>query len=213
MNARYIYLHGFASGPASRKAQFFRKKFEAAGIALRIPELDEGDFTALTVGAQLRVVEREATGASNVILIGSSLGGYLSALYAARHPHQVSKLVLLAPAFGFPRRWREALGDQKIAEWRATGTMDMFHYGAKAPRPIGYQLLEEAAAYEDYPEAVQPALILHGTGDDVVPARYSLEFAKRNPDSTKLVLLDSGHELTDVLEKLWNETVSFLEFS
>lgn len=213
MTSVYIYLHGFASAPSSRKAQFFREKFEAAGLDLRIPALDEGDFTSLTVGRQLKVVDRAAEGAPDVVLLGSSLGGYLSALYAARHRQQVSRLVLLAPAFGFPRRWREALGDTRIREWKEDGTVNMFHYGAKAMRPIGYGLLEEAAGYEDYPDVAQPTLILHGTADDVVPARYSEEFAKRHPETAKLLLLASGHELTDVLERLWNETADFLELS
>ncbi len=210
---RYIYLHGFASSPSSRKAQFFRQHFEQLGLDLRIPQLDEGDFTSLTVGAQLKVIERQAQDAPDVVLLGSSLGGYLSALYAARHPDQVSKLVLLAPAFGFPGRWREAMGDERMRKWKEQGSVNMFHYGSNAMRPISYRLIEEAASYEDYPEVSQPTLILHGTADDVVPPRYAEEFARRHPDSTKLVLLDSGHELTDVQDKLWNETQSFLQLS
>ena len=182
MTPRYIYLHGFASAPTSRKAQFFREKFASKGIDVRIPALDEGDFTALTVGAQLKVVEREAAGASDVVLMGSSLGGYLSALYAARNPDQVSKLVLLAPAFGFPRRWQEGMGGERIAKWKEAGTVQMFHYGTGSMRPISYRLIEEAQAYEDYPEVSQPTLILQGTDDEVVPPRYSEEFVRRHPD-------------------------------
>jgi len=103
---RVVYLHGFASSPLSGKAQFFRRKFEALGIAMEIPQLDEGRFEELTISSQLAVIER-AVGEQPAILIGSSLGGYLAALYASRHPSRVSKLVLLAPAFQFPRRWRE----------------------------------------------------------------------------------------------------------
>jgi len=132
MTPRYIYLHGFASAPTSRKAQFFREKFASKSIDVRIPALDEGDFTALTVGAQLKVVEREAAGASDVVLMGSSLGGYLSALYAARNPDQVSKLVLLAPAFGFPDAGRR--------EWAASGSQSgrkraRFRCSTTAPAP------------------------------------------------------------------------------
>ena len=57
------------------------------------------------------VIER-AVGEQPAILIGSSLGGYLAALYAARHPAQIERLVLLAPAFQFPRRWRERYSDR-----------------------------------------------------------------------------------------------------
>ena len=44
-----IYLHGFASGPQSTKAQFFRRRFEELGIAMQIPDLSEGNFEGLTI--------------------------------------------------------------------------------------------------------------------------------------------------------------------
>ena len=44
-----IYLHGFASGPMSNKAQFFRRRFEEQGIEMRIPDLNEGAFERLNL--------------------------------------------------------------------------------------------------------------------------------------------------------------------
>ena len=94
--SRFVYLHGFASGPSSQKARFFRERFAELGIGLEIPDLAEGRFEQLTISGQLGVMER-AIGGDPATLIGSSMGGYLAALYAARHP-EVEKLVLLAPA-------------------------------------------------------------------------------------------------------------------
>ena len=45
---------------------------------------------------------RIAVGVSSMILVGHSLGGYLSAAYTVRYPHRVSGLILLSPA-GVPR--------------------------------------------------------------------------------------------------------------
>ena len=199
---KIIYLHGFASGPQSSKAQFFRQRFEQLGVEMQIPDLSEGDFEHLTLGGQLRVVERVCAG-DEVHLMGSSMGGYLAALYAARHP-EVRKLVLLAPAFGFARRWRSMLGEAKVEEWRRSGSLPLYHYGDKRERSVGYELLEEAEQYEDYPVVHQPALIFHGRSDDVVPCEYSEEFAARNPQTT-LRVMDSGHELLNVLEDMWAE--------
>ncbi|MGH9660493.1 MAG: alpha/beta hydrolase [Bryobacteraceae bacterium] len=201
---RIVYLHGFASGPASRKAMYFRDRFAGHGIDLATPDLCPGNFEDLTITSQLAAVEQAAP----EILIGSSLGGYLAALYAARHP-EVGKVVLMAPAFAFTKRWPETLGAERVAAWRATGWLDVFHYGAGAMRRLGYQLIEDGARYEDFPDVRQPALILHGREDPVVPARYSEEFASGRP-SARLVLFDSGHELTDVLEPMWAEIRSFL---
>jgi pimeloyl-ACP methyl ester carboxylesterase len=196
-----IYLHGFASGPQSSKAQFFRRKFEELGVAMQIPNLSEGNFEGLTITGQLRVIERIA--AAGTVLIGSSMGGYLAALYAARHP-EMARLVLLAPAFGFARRWPMKLGEETVAEWRRTGWLPLYHYGDKMERRVGYALLEDATQYEDYPEIPQPALLFHGRNDDVVPVEYSEEFAARHP-RVKLRVMESGHELLNVLDELWIE--------
>ena len=105
--SQFVYLHGFASSPQSSKAQYFRKQFEEKGLTLEIPALDGGDFTHLTITGQLKLVDAAVAGRPT-ILFGSSLGGYLAALYAARHAN-IEKLVLLAPAFRFPSRWSIAV--------------------------------------------------------------------------------------------------------
>ena len=56
--SRFVYLHGFASSPSSRKARFFGERFRELGIGLEIPDLAEGDFRNLTLTAQLNVIER-----------------------------------------------------------------------------------------------------------------------------------------------------------
>jgi pimeloyl-ACP methyl ester carboxylesterase len=206
---RIVYLHGFASSPQSGKASFFAQKFAAAGVPFTAPQLDEGNFEGLTISGQLGVIEKAVHG-EPVVLMGSSLGGYLAALYAARHP-EIEKLVLLAPAFQFPTRWRARYSDEELEHWRRRGTIPFFHYGFKEERGLGFQIVDDARKYEDEPAFHQPALVLHGRKDDVVPPALSKVFAEGHPNVI-LRLLDSGHELTDVLEDLWMETATFLKF-
>jgi alpha-beta hydrolase superfamily lysophospholipase len=207
---RIVYLHGFASSPQSGKAQFFARKFRDLGVPFEAPQLDEGNFEGLTISGQLRVVEK-AVGEGPVVLMGSSLGGYLAALSAARSVKEVEKLVLLAPAFQFPTRWRARYSDQELELWKRRGTIPFFHYGFKEERGLGFQIVEDALKYEDEPAFPQPALVLHGSRDEVVPAELSKAFAEGHPNVT-LRLFDSGHELTDVLDGLWMETAAFLGF-
>ena len=206
---RIVYLHGFASSPLSSKAQFFRRKFAECGVRMEIPQLDEGRFEELTISSQLAVIER-AVGERPAILMGSSLGGYLAALYASlhatQHPPQIERMVLLAPAFQFPRRWRERYSPE---DWKREGSMPVFHYGEGRERRLGYQFAADAAQYEDEPAFPQPVLIFHGVQDSVVPAGISSAYAARHPN-VELVLLESGHELTDVLEPMWLKTSSYL---
>ena len=133
-----VYLHGFASGPSSSKARFFRERLERAGAQVLIPDLAEGDFEHLTISGQLAVLEHAANGRP-VSLMGSSMGGYLAALYAARHA-EVTRLVLLAPAFGFARRWPARLGPNAVDEWRDRGSMEFFHYADNRMRTLSYGL-------------------------------------------------------------------------
>jgi pimeloyl-ACP methyl ester carboxylesterase len=203
-----LYLHGFASSPQSRKARFFAGRFEPLHIPMLIPDLAQGDFEHLTVSGQLQLIER-LTKTSKYTVIGSSLGGYLAALFAARYPERVDCLVLLAPAFGFYQLWTAALGPQKIAEWKEAGHIDVFHYGEGREMPLSYQFLEDAAQFEPFPAVSQPVLIAHGDRDDTVPIEQSLAFVEQHPRA-RLVRYSSGHELTDVLESIWYETELFL---
>ena len=201
-----IYLHGFASGPSSTKARYFRELFARDQIAMETPDLAEGDFEGLTLTRQLGVVERVAGGRA-VSLIGSSMGGYLAALYAARHP-EVVRVVLLAPAFGFARRWTAALSPA-AEEWKRTGKLEIFHYAEKRPRAVGWQLIEDGYQYEDEPEFVQPGLICHGTRDTHVPPEWSAKFARARP-GVRLELVDCGHEMIEVLEQIGPKVREFL---
>ena len=204
---RVLYLHGFASGPGSSKARFFRDRLQTAGAQVEVLDLAAGDFEHLTITGQLAVIARAARDEA-VSLIGSSMGGYLAALYAQRHP-ETARVVLLAPAFGFARRWAERLGPQAVEEWRRSGSIEVFHYADNRHRALSYGLLEDGAGYEDYPDFRQPALIFHGAQDDVVPARYSQEFASTHP-SVCLEVLDSGHELLNMLEYMAPKVTGFL---
>src|SRR3982751_6095740 len=109
---RVLYLHGFASSPVSRKAIYFSQKLRELGISVEVPDLAEQNFRRLTITGQLQVIERAARGEA-VSLIGSSLGGYLAALYAHKHP-EVEKVVLLAPGFRFPELWANELGPERL---------------------------------------------------------------------------------------------------
>jgi uncharacterized protein len=205
--SRSVYLHGFASGPSSQKARFFRERFAELGIGLEIPDLAEGRFEQLTISGQLAVMER-AVGGDPATLIGSSMGGYLAALYAARHP-EVEKLVLLAPAFSFLTCWPEELSESKMEDWKRSGVLRVFHYGQGREAALGYQLIEDAMQYEHYPKLSQPTLIFHGKHDTVVPPGHSISFSQQHPRTT-LRLMDSDHQLLNVLDDIWMDTEKFL---
>ncbi len=203
-----LYLHGFASSPRSCKALFFKEKLGSQGIRIDIPDLAEGDFEHLTIRRQIKFIEELARGEA-VTLIGSSLGGYLAALYASRHS-EVERLVLLAPAFGFYSLWLAALGPERFARWRSEGTMHFFHYGEGKEVPLSCSFIEEAESWDPFPVIPQPVLVFHGDRDAIVPVEQSLEFLRANPHGRLVRFGESGHELTDVLENIWQDAEDFL---
>ena len=204
---RYVYLHGFASGAQSRKAQAFRAALSLKSIDLEIPDLAEGDFERLTISGQLRMVERTLRGAP-CRLIGSSMGGYVAGLYAEAH-QEVDRLVLLAPAFGFAPRWREMQGPEVTGRWKDSGWLEVFHYGDGAMRRVHYGLMEDALRLPPFPDFRQRARIFHGVHDKVVPVDLSREFAQSHANA-ELVEMDSDHELLDVLGTITAESIPFL---
>lgn len=204
---RFLYLHGFASSPASRKAQFFADKLRAEGVDVDIPALEADGFKNLTITGQLKIAEEAGRGEA-VRLIGSSMGGYIAALYASLHP-EVERLMLLAPAFGFAERWGLRLGQATIDEWKRNGSMPMRHYGTNTMQSVGYGLIEDGLRYPAEPRFSQQALLFHGIQDDVIPLAFSEQYSRGN-EKLRLVPLDSGHEMTDVMDLIWAESREFL---
>ena len=202
-----FYLHGFASGPGSSKGQFFRQRFADLGYELQLPDLTESDFENTTLSRQLALLDR-LVGATPAVLIGSSMGAYLAALFAACHPKRVPGVVLLAPAFDLARYWAASLGEDVVREWRERGQRQVYHWGEKRVRNLSYRLLEDALQYEAFPDVRQPALVVHGRSDETVDHRLAVRFAEGRPNA-ELVLYDSDHQLQNVLEEIWERVRKF----
>ena len=207
---QYIYLHGFASSPLSRKAIFLQEQFAREKITLEVPDLNQNDFTHLSLSRQIKqTANLFATPQQPVILIGSSFGG-LTATWLAQKYHQVSKLILLAPAFGFPFSWFERFPPAELVQWQQTGFKDIYHYGAKANIPLHYEFLEDGKQYplENLKRSL-PTLIIHGKSDAVVPIEVSQKYLETH-DECQLIVLDSDHGLNDVQETIWQAIQGFL---
>ncbi len=206
----YLYLHGFASSPQSRKAQYMQDKFNELGLKLHLPDLNLTDFSTVTLSEQLDYLDRTYLQKNEPLtVIGSSLGGFLAVQLAAQNL-LVQKLVLFAPAFGFSERIAKALGKENVTKWQQDGSREFYHYGLKRNVNLQFQFFIDAQKYtEEKLTRSLPILIFHGIHDDVVPASLSEEFMKRRSQVT-LKLLDDDHALGNDLESIWQDMTQFL---
>lgn len=209
----YIYLHGFASSPRSSKARYLSDRFAAKSLNLQVLDLNQGDFGNLTLTRQIKqTIAAFPKQEIPITLIGSSFGA-LTATWVAQQQLQVQNLVLLAPAFGFPRSWYSRLQPEQIAQWRKSGYLPIYHYGEGKELRLNYQFLQDA---DNYPLSGLtrscPTLIIHGVHDDVVPIQVSRDYTQHH-SQVKLVELDSDHGLNDVHQEIWLLIQDFLSIN
>jgi len=204
---RYLYLHGFASGPQSTKGVAFEKHYAARGIRIERLDLRVPSFPHLRLSAMIDHVRAELR-EDDAVLIGSSLGG-LTAARVAEGNRRIQGLVLLAPAFGLVARWREQLGPA-WDEWQRSGWRQVTDYTTGQPARIDFGFVEDVGRIDrGFPAIDCDTLILHGTRDETVPITRSRELATINAN-VRLVELDDGHELVASLPAILAETDLFL---
>ncbi|MGB7445014.1 MAG: YqiA/YcfP family alpha/beta fold hydrolase [Coleofasciculaceae cyanobacterium] len=210
--SNYIYLHGFASSPLSAKAQYLNSCFQGCQIDLKIPDLNQGDFSHLTLTRQLQQVEALFPAREPVVLIGSSFGGLTSAVLAQLHL-QVERVILLAPAFDFLEHWLPQLTEQQKQDWQTSGYLSVYHYGEKRSLPLHYPFVEDARQYQTSQLLRSvPTLILHGCNDLVIPIQASRDYASMRP-WVELIELESDHSLANVMPVIWRTVREFCQIS
>jgi pimeloyl-ACP methyl ester carboxylesterase len=206
---KYIYLHGFASSPDSAKARFIRDRFVEKQISLSVPDLNQNNFSELTLTRQIRQVSQEFNDVP-VTLIGSSLGGLTAAWLGEKYP-QIERLVLLAPAFGFLSHYLTRLGSEAVQNWQESGFLSVYHYAEKRSLPLSYQFVLDSQNYADHAlKRSIPTLILHGQRDEVIPLTASQKYAQSR-SWVELIELDSDHGLGNALPEIWSKIQLFCD--
>lgn len=210
MSSPFIYLHGFASSPRSAKAQDLRDRFQAFGIALITPDLNQPDFAQLTLSRQLEQVAALLPIDQPVTIIGSSFGGLTAVWLAERHP-QIERLILLAPAFQFLAQWLPRLGESTVQQWQAQNFLRVYHHAEQKMLPLTYSFVADLKQYDDAQlQRSVPTLLLHGTQDDVISIQASRDYAKRR-SKVRLIELDSNHALGNVTDEIWKAICGFCQ--
>jgi pimeloyl-ACP methyl ester carboxylesterase len=88
MQPTRVFIHGLESSGRGTKGLFFHERY---------PDMIIEDFEGTFV-QRMEKLEGLLAGKTDLILVGSSFGGLMAAVYACLHKDRVKKLVLLAPA-------------------------------------------------------------------------------------------------------------------
>jgi pimeloyl-ACP methyl ester carboxylesterase len=205
---RWLYLHGFASGPRSAKARRLAEHYAQRGVTLERLDLRQPSMENLRLSAMIAHV-REAIGGSadRAILFGSSLGG-LTAARVAEEDARVCALVLLAPAFRMAERWRARFTDAQWQKWQTTGYLETKDHANGGTTRVDFGFAEDAARVDarsgGWPDVRVPTLIVHGKRDDVVTIDGSRTWAE-GKRHVRLVEVDDDHELVPSLDYIASE--------
>jgi pimeloyl-ACP methyl ester carboxylesterase len=203
-----VWLGGFRSDMAGTKAQALADWALATGRAyVRFDYFGHGestgDFAQGTITRwredALAVLDELVEG--QAVLVGSSMGGWISCLVAPAMAERIKALVLIAPAPDFTEKlMAPEMTEADRAEMAQTGVwLRPSDYGE--PYPITRELLEDGARWSILPEPVNvqaPVRILQGGADPDVPWRHALELAQalRSQDVIFTLIKDGDHRLS-----------------
>ena len=208
----FVYLHGFASGPSSKKASAFKNKFKEIGVSLNTPDLEGGNFENMTLTSQVNIILDllDQFQCKKVCLIGSSMGGYLATLVAQRRV-EIKATYLMAPGFNFLERWMGSLKLDCDDETCWEPKIQFFHYRHNETKYIRTDIFKDAKIWRSLGiKREVPSRIVHGTHDEVVPIDESKKFISRRPWCS-LKELNSDHGLLSHLEWVVDDCMVFFK--
>jgi pimeloyl-ACP methyl ester carboxylesterase len=204
-----VFCAGFGSDMGGTKAMRLAEMCAARGQAmLRFDYAGHGQsggkFIDGCIGdwaADAAHVVETVTQGRDLLLVGSSMGGWIALLLARDLRERVKAMVLIAPAPDFTELlMKPALTAVQLETLQTQGVIyQPSDYGA--PTPLTLKLLEDGATHLvlNAPIAVRcPVRVLHGMRDPDVPWELSVRLAERleSADVRLVFVKDGDHRLS-----------------
>jgi pimeloyl-ACP methyl ester carboxylesterase len=203
-----VFLPGFRSDMAGDKATSLAAFAAERGLGMLRFDYSghgasDGAFTDGTIGEwaadALVAIDRLTTG--KLILVGSSMGGWIALLTALARPERVAALVGIAAAPDFTQRlmW-DAMAPSEQATLKRDGILYVpSQYGE--PTPITMKLIDDGARHHVLTGVLQiacPIRLLHGQADPDVPWELALTIAQQavSTDVEVILIKDGDHRLS-----------------
>lgn len=214
-----VFLGGFRSDMTGTKATALDQWCQSRGQAyLRFDYQGHGQSSGDFVDGGIGVWSRDALHAVTaltegpVILVGSSMGGWVMALLAREIPERIAAMVGIAVAPNFTEAiMLPNMSEQDRATLDRDGVLMVPSQYDPEPYPITKGLIEDGARHDvlsDKAPVNCPVRLIHGLEDPDVPWQMSVRLAGAlNSSDVEVVLLKDGdhrlskpHELERTLQ-------------
>lgn len=205
----FVWLGGFKSDMAGTKAQTLANwahesgqafvRFDYSGHGQSGGRFEDGSISRW-LGDTVAVLERLTDGP--LVLVGSSMGGWLTLRAAEELPDRVAALLLIAPAADFTERlmWPNFSAAQQN-ELMTKGRIELPSAYAPEPTIITREMIEDGRKHllMDAPiDFAGPVHILQGGQDPDVPIEHVHALADLLPHAQRnmQVIFDGDHRLS-----------------
>lgn len=204
-----VFLGGFRSDMTGTKAVALEDWAQRTGRAfLRFDYLGHGQssgrFEDGTIGRwlddSLAAIDQLTTGP--LVLVGSSMGGWLSLLTARARPQRLAGLVLIAAAPDFTERMLlKGLSPEDRIALERDGRLEQPSQYSPEPSVFTWKLIEEGRNHLLLDKKLAlpcPVRLLHGQSDPDVPWEYSLQIAQHleAPEVITTLIKGGDHRLS-----------------
>ncbi len=203
-----VFLPGFLSDMSGEKATALARhaaaigqamlRFDYSGHGASGGRFEDGTIARWTADALL-AIDRIAEG--GLILVGSSMGGWIALLCALARRERVAGLVGIAAAPDFTEMlmWQAMTFEERATVMREGRLMVPSHYGD--PYPVTRALIEDGREHLLLGAPIEldcPVRLLQGQQDPDVPWELALRLAERltSRDVRLTLIKDGDHRLS-----------------
>ena len=198
-----VFLHGFMSdleGEKPKKLKTFCNKKKIGFLAIEYSGhgKSSGKFTDGNISRwsnQVKVVIKKIIKKNNFILVGSSMGSWISTKQFRYFKKQIKGFLGIgsAPEFLEKIMWKKFTKKMK-AETKKNGVYNLKHGGYEYP--ITYQLIKDGKKNKILHKKIDlqiPVTMIHGSKDTTVPVSFSRKVLKLFINAKKkLVAIKNG---------------------
>lgn len=182
------------------------------GSLFPVPEgvvKSDGDFSGMTIESEMAdlyaVIQYAKTqsfvDSENIMIVGGSQGGFVSARVAAKYPDEVKKLIMLYPALCIPEdSWAGQMlffkfDPNNVPDFIETEAMPNLRLNGEYVRQS--QKINIVEELKSYPGEVYLA---HGREDEVVAFSYAERVANERPETVFFPFMKAKHGFKDEID-------------